>query len=185
MNAIALLDDYARIRLGMEIEYDKRPYAQTGNKIVSMEMAGFVMHSVDAPGILLELLAPPPDGLTPEQRWAKYQFGVIHLMPTYVRRSKRLEQFLESPILPVECVELVRALRETLHKNVSAIFGVLTEVARELPKHFPTVKEMRGADVMWIDNRYNGAFQPLKEDADKIVAFIRTHFAVDQLLSDS
>jgi hypothetical protein len=183
-NAIALLDDYARIRLGMEIDYKNRPYTGTTNKMVSLEGPGVSVHPVDTPGIPSELVTPPQDIRTPEQRWAEYRFAVIHLMPTYVKRSKRLQQFLESPMLPVECVELVRALKDTMHKNVMAMFAVLTETALELPKHFPTEKEMQQADIMWITNRYAGAVQSLKPDADKIVAFIRSHFGVDHLLKD-
>lgn len=184
-NAIALLDDYAYIRLGMKIDYDKRPYFHTSGKMISSAAPGFRFHRMDGPGIPVELLKQEPDTRTPDERWAEYYFGVIHLMPTYVKRSKRLEQFLESPMLPIECVELVRSLRDNLQKNVSVIFDVLTKTAKELPKHFPTEKEMQRADVMWVGNHYSDAFTPLKPDADKIVSFIRKHFGVDQLLKDA
>ena len=184
MNAIALLDDYARIRLGKEINYEKRAYMRTTEKIFNMEGSGVEMHFIETPSIPPELLTEIMDIRTPEQRWQEYRYEVIHLVSAYIKRCKRIEQFIDSPMLPAECVELVRALRNNLHKNVQLIFSVLTETAAELPKHFPTEKEMSHGNILWISNRYSGVFLPLKPDADRIVAFIRSHFGVDQLLKD-
>ncbi len=185
VNATALLDDYALLRLGMKIDDVKRPYLAITDKIINTEGPGVSIYSVDSPRIPAELLAALPNDRTPAQQWDEYRFAVIHLTPTYVGQSKRLEQFLGSPMLPVECVELVRSLRDTMKKNVLAIFRVLTEAAKDLPKHVTTEKDMMRVSAMWITSRYAGAFQPLKADADKIVTFIRSHFGVDQLLNDA
>jgi hypothetical protein len=182
-NAVSLFDDYAHIRLGLKFDRENRPYMRSSSKIFRKDADGFRLLRVVRPG-LPEMPKREPDNQTPEQRWAEYRYGIVHLMPTYVKRRKRLEQFLESPMLPAECVELVRSFRDNMEENAAAIFEVLTETAKELPTHFPTEKEMENAQVMWVENRYNRAFIPLKPDADKIVAFIRSHFGVDQLLKE-
>lgn len=114
--------------------------------------------------------------------WADYDHGELHVPRKYSTTDDKLQQFLENPLLPTECVRLLGEYKELAKKNLFRIRDVMTECAKEMPDKYPNIDQLNKASGDWIRHRYVKEFEHMKEKADAIVSFVRQHYSVDTIM---
>ena len=68
-------------------------------------------------------------------------------------------------------------------ENLGLIGDVLTEISKELPDLYPSLNDLKGADLSWIWNRYNSKKSNFGESASKIMMYINDYLKIDLLIN--
>ncbi|MCH1642929.1 hypothetical protein MJ257_22785 [Paenibacillus timonensis] len=185
-NAISLMDKYARLFFDVEIDPDKRPYNITEcpssiftSKGAEKYLAVCDEHVITDNGDIEKPIKPDPR--TRAAIWSSYEQHEIHIPREFSETEDRLKKIKNSPLLPVECVDLIDRYIEVAYKNVDMIRELLTNCARELPEKYADYELMKKASISWIHHKYVDEFEHLSEPASNIIKYIRHYFSVDNL----
>lgn len=114
--------------------------------------------------------------------WANYTQYNICIPKEYSEQEKKIQNLLENPLLPSECVKLLNEYTETIHKNINLTRKILTEAAKEMPDKYPSLEDLKKSSFDWLTHRFVDDFVHLKPKAEAIIAFVRSCYDVDNLL---
>jgi len=114
--------------------------------------------------------------------WAGYTHYALCIPREFTEQEKEIQNLLENPLLPSECVTLLNQYTETIHKNIELTRKILTEGAKEMPDKYPSLEELKNSSFDWLDHRFADEFIHLKPVAENIISFVRSCYDVDNLL---
>lgn len=185
-NTVMMYDAYASTFFDIKIDDDKRPYSTSACPSSLISEDGMMKHfkladdhlKEDAPGSLEE----ENDPRVRAALWANYEQYDLRIPREFSEQERRIEDMLENPLLPSECVKLLNDYRETVHENVNLVRNLLTKCAKEMPTKYPSLEKLQSSSFNWIQHQFADEFVHLKPKADKIITFVRSRFDVDNLL---
>ena len=139
-----------------------------------------------ADGHLSDETAPPKkESKDPRVRaalWADYEQYELRIPKEFSDRERQLQDLLENPLLPSECVTLLNEYVRTVHENLNIVRQLLTKCAKQMPDKYPSLDALKRSSMNWIQHGFADDFVHLKPKADAIIAFVRSRYDVDNLL---
>jgi hypothetical protein len=179
-NVVLLLDNYARLFFDLKIDEDKRPYSR--DKCPISLVSAEALEVNDAHIRVEREPAPEPHPSVKATLWSKFKIDELRIpriTSDYFEKIKKLQQ---SPLIPTNCVTLLKDYERTLHENVTALGKVLLVCVEEIPPKYPNVETLKRSDSSWIWNKYNSSFVSLEDQAKKVSAFIKEYLGTDYLV---
>lgn len=116
-------------------------------------------------------------------QWNEYEYGKIDFTNKFKEETQKLKNLSASPLLPREIKDLINNFERKIHKNLSLIGKVLTEISKELPSKFPNAKSLQNFNNPGIWNTYNSKMDTLENDAEEILKYIRKYLKIDDLIN--
>lgn len=93
-----------------------------------------------------------------------------------------LDAALSNPVLPKTVISCVESLSGELHSSLIRTSDDLELVARDLPRHYPTLESTRQADLTWANNQINERGDKLYASYLQLCREIRKYLQSDNLI---
>lgn len=126
---------------------------------------------------------PPPD--SPAlilAQWKTYKHFVIGYTEEFHKRTKDLQRFSASPLLPQKLRDLLGKFQRACEENLALVGKITTDAAQRMPEIFSTTEEVMNFRPDWIWNLYNNESVNLEPIAKEILAFINEYLNIDGLV---
>jgi len=111
--------------------------------------------------------------------WSEYKHDCVVYTKQFVERERELDRLKGSPFLPSAVQVVLQELRRKVEENLHIIGKLMTELARELPMHYPDPQDVYNSDLAWVHNKYNEVKVELEEPVEKGLAFVRDYLSAD------
>ena len=176
-NAIKLLDDYAEEALSVKVNREERRYrkyrvANVHPKTPVTPLDGhFKEHNNDKSG----------NERIEKTSWEDYFFWVVDLPDGFVEGTRRIQNIMDSPLLPTQLLSLLREFLDAVNANVNLTRDLLNECARELPALYPQIEHVNKSSIDWMRSRYTKHFVHLEPKAKAIIDYVRKYYAPDRI----
>lgn len=180
-NCFALYDSYARLFFEIQIDIEKRPYRK--------ELCPTAIFSEERLTLADEYVIPEkgedpsaPDPNTRASIWLSNKNIPLRIPQKMSEAEDQIEKFIQSPVLPKNCIKLIEKFREQLRKNIMMIEEILLEASKDMPVKYPNFEIMKKASTDWIYAKYTERFEHLEPHARTLTDFIREYYLTDDLL---
>lgn len=188
-NSTAMYDAYAKTFFDIDMEKISRPYSSDKCPIKQISAEAVQKYFQVAKDHVRKDSTESSEKKESDPRvraaiWNDYDHHTIHLPRRYTEMHQRITKLLENPMLPPRCSELLTEYIMLASKNLSIIGPLLADAAKDMPVKYPSPVELNKSTFAWLNNRYVNEFEDLKGKADEIVAFVRSHYDVDNLLRE-
>src|SRR4030042_1319163 len=188
VNTVSMYDAYAKTFFDYKVDYDKRPYSTNECPTILVTEEGMMKFGkLDDAHLRKDVPASSEEEKDPRVRaalWADYVKYDLSIPRQFSEQEKKIDDMLENPLLPTECVKLLNEYREVVNKNVNLVRNLLTKCAKEMPTKYPSLGKLNSSSFAWINNQFAEEFIHLKPEADKIITFVRSRYDVDNLLKE-
>jgi len=181
-NSFALLDSYAELFFDIEFDVEKRPYR---NELCPVA----IIHEEDLE-LADDYIIPEkdtnkskPDPNTKASIWLSKKSFPLRIPRKMTESEEQIEKFIQSPLLPQKCIELIEEFHKQMHKNIMLLKDVLIECSKEMPQKYHNFEIMKKATTDWINAKYTDRFGPLEPKAKKLIDFVRKYYLTDELLN--
>jgi hypothetical protein len=170
-------DLFLRVQFGAVVDESQRLYNRT-----QCPTSEFVIGVDEMPD------EPPVDGVinvpVMPRTWAEHVPREVRIPLEHIQMRDKIGEFLESPLTPKELAAHLEALLALLSKNIDHVRAALSAYVPQMPKLCPTVEHRTRLTTTPAHNFLFQRFEPLKPVADDIVGYIRSYFAVENLMKD-
>ncbi|MGB6128067.1 MAG: hypothetical protein WBG30_04900 [Psychrilyobacter sp.] len=186
INAIKLLDNYASLFFELEINSDERPYNTNDCSISIVSKEFMEEHFILDNDHTRESSVKKndfsyPDAMTRAAIWNNYKLGILSIPNEHTKAQKKIETIMKSPLLPKECLKLLKELLEIVNDNVKLVEEVLNEIVCEIPEKYPNIEELKKYHSNWISNKYNNKIKSFDKVTEKLTDYLREYLLVDSL----
>lgn len=169
-------------------EPDKRPYRTSECPSVIITQEGMMKHGKLKDGYLQEdVPSSSEEKNDPRVRaalWAEYQQYELAIPQKFSEQEKKIQDMLENPLFPSECVRLLNEYLDTVDKNLELVRDLLTKCAKEMPAKYSSIEKLKNSSFDWIEHLFAREFVYLKPKADATITFVRSRYDVDNLLKE-
>jgi hypothetical protein len=168
-------DLYLRVQFGAMVDESTRLYNRT-----HCRKSQFVIGIEEMPE------EPPVDGVinmpVMPRTWIEHFPRELRIPNEHVQMSDKVAEFLESPLTPKELAVHLEELLRLLSGNVDHLRAALSEYVTQIPTICPAVEHRTRLTTTPAHNLFFQRFEPLKPVVDEIVGYIRSYFAVENLM---
>ncbi|HDX9512362.1 TPA: hypothetical protein ROY06_005749 [Bacillus cereus] len=187
INVHKMFDDFATLFYDVEIDRDKRPYAECIGAIVTKEKIGKYVtiaddHLMDETAASKETVSSKPDSKAVHAIWSKYGLPMISITAEHDECVKKIGAFKKNPLIPKPLLNLLIEYEVKISENIKLIDKIIDECAQEMPQKYPNLEKLKNSRSDWIQNKYNSRFNNLEENAESISDYIRDYFKTDELM---
>jgi hypothetical protein len=185
VNTIKLLDNYANLFFDYKPDVEKRPYniKDCQTSIIANDYIEKYCELDDDP--IAEdnkkEINNKPDAMTRAFIWSNQKVGILSIPNEFNNANKKIEAIMKSPVLPKDCVELLKEILEAVMKNIYLIMDILDDVRNEIPDKYPNLDLLQRSRLSWIHNRYNDKIESLSPLTNKLTDYLRNYLLVDDL----
>jgi hypothetical protein len=169
-------DIYARLQFGLIRNEATRPYNRTDCPISLMTVTKDEMPEDTALDEVVNIQVAPA-------RWAEHRVNEVRAPAEFTAMKSRLTEFIESPLVPQELADLINAYMELMDANVKELRQALNEYIQTLSTLAPSLEHCKQLNDTAARNIFARRVRDLKPAADAIVKYVRTYFAVEQLMT--
>jgi hypothetical protein len=110
-----------------------------------------------------------------------YRKSGLALHEKSVEAEEEMQAFLENPLLPQACSNLIQDLLSIVEKNYMALLDTMEAVAPKIEQGYQDVESLRKANVYWIHNEWLDNTEPIEPKVKELILFVREYFASDKL----
>lgn len=187
VNAIALLDNYAKLFFDYKPDIEKRPYNKSDcpTMIVKWECMEKNFDIDDKPTRDFDdervSETNKPDPMTRAAIWNNEKVGVLSIPKEYTMAEKKIEEIIKSPVLPKDCVLLLKEIEDIAKYNIDMIMTVLDEISNEIPSKYPNIESLKKLQLGWIHNRYIDKIKSFEDITLKLTDYLRSYLLIDSL----
>lgn len=181
-NCLAFFDNYAHLFFEIDIDIEKRPYRN--------ELCPITIFREEDLELADDYTIPDsnkvkskPDPNTKASIWLSKKNIPLRIPRKMTEAQEQIEKFIQSPLLPKKCVELIEDYRGQMRKNMMVINEILLECSQEMPAKYSNLEIMKKASTNWVHTKYIGRFEHLEPKARKLVDFVRKYYLTDELLN--
>lgn len=183
-NCMSLIDDYAVISLGIDLDTSDRIYndlSECPNRILTKEFLAEFMIDGNTKN-WRDFISQVPSESSDENPWRNYIYGDTKIPIETSLAQDRLRKTIDSPLIQQDLLLLLKDYQKSVDNNIFIISDVLTEVSKELPTLYPTQETLEDFMDGWIRQKYIERFDSLEDKAKAITDYLREYFSTDQLL---
>ncbi|MFN0244754.1 MAG: hypothetical protein ACKVWV_17855 [Planctomycetota bacterium] len=112
-------------------------------------------------------------------RWGQYQHDPMYINRQWIEMQQTLTELAQDPLLPKALADLLVKYLDSVGRNVVILFEILNAGSQEMPTRCRSLEELENMPTDWLWNRYMDAFDHLRPDVDKIIAFVRAYLDAD------
>ncbi|WP_242294600.1 hypothetical protein [Bacillus cereus group sp. BfR-BA-01381] len=186
-NTLIMFDSFAYLFYDIELDREKRPYAESKGAIISKQKAEKYFqivddHVVNEAAASIDKDSSKPDSKAVHAIWSKYELEMISITEKYDESIKKIDAFKKNPLIPKPLLDLLIEYEKRVLDNIDLVEEIVDECAQEMPHKYPNRETMKNARLDWVRNRYIDRFNNLEESAEKISDYIRDYFKTDELM---
>lgn len=116
------------------------------------------------------------------KEWEEYEYGKINFTKQYSDELERLNNLIASPLIPEQLKSKLITFEEKVSNNLHLVGDCLTDIAKEMPKRFPTAKSTEKFNMIGVWNKYNSDRESVEADAKEILSYIRDYLRIEELI---